>query len=559
MGKQPDYPPLTPRPVKPRLTLATNNLPFIIWADNHLWLESQDIYYPESALLNIVLTHKSAILVCPYNTLPNLLHLEKRLADFPGWDFQIRFKERTIYRSDGTTSKRSHPTVSWIGFRYHKDKRDSKNKGKSKYKSDSHSPESRLFFIFDPESYADRLDFRQTYPHLTNDTDRYKAFVFALRAFCNTQGIKLLGSAGAVASQFLRDPRFYPECRRKVPRATNAKAREALPGNHYQLFQDTSSERFTGIYLDQISSHHTIASQIPLPYPDTLFARGWYADYENMRPWLMGSLPKTQEFLDNHHGLLFCRIFVGKDSPYLIPKARGVGWKDLFLFTNECRYLLEIPGVQLAGICASWTSLDRDSGIRRFANWSLSQVKNAPPEIRPWLKPTLLATYGMLAAVPRKMEFGMRSEEPDYWFTIPGPISNRFGVKKVTARTSWEPSYVNVIQRGMIEAETRVRSLSLARQLDLEGFRILCIYADGIIIEGTEVPTLPPEWTVESCLTNLEFLTTNRFISDQVSKLPGTLSARELRRRRAQEPFHAGTTQFHRGVRPEDRNPHRAA
>jgi hypothetical protein len=449
---------LPARPVKPKIRLETNNLPFIIWADGHLWLEESGIYYPESALLDIVLTHNSAIFVCPYNTMPALLDLEQRLASFPGWDFQIRFKERTIYKHDGTTSKRAHPTLAWFGFRYHKDKRESKNKGKSQYKSNTHEPVSRLFYVFDPESYADRLDFRKTYPHLTNDSDRYKAFMFSLRAFCNTQGIRLLTSAGAIASQFLRDPRFYPEPRRKVPRATNAKSRTALPGNHYQLFQEATSERFTAIYLDQKSSHHTIASQIDLPDSNSLYARGWYRDYENVRPWLMAGSPKTQEFLDSHHGLLYARIFVSRDSPFIIPKARGNGWKDLFLFTNECRYLLDLPGVQLAGICAAWTSPDRDNGLGKYATWSISQINSAPADIKPWLKPTLLAAYGMLAAVPRKMEFGMRSDEPNYWFTIPGPNPNRFGVKKVTARTSWEPSYVNVIQRGMIEAETRIRS-----------------------------------------------------------------------------------------------------
>ena len=126
-------------------------------------------------------------------------------------------------------------------------------------------------------------------------------------------------------------------------------------------------------------------------------------------------------------------------------------------------------------------------------------------------------------------------------FSIPGPNPKRFGVKRILARTSWEPSYVNVIQRGMIEAETRVRSLSLARDLDARGYRVLCIYADGIIVEGTELPALPPEWTVESELTNLEFLTSNRFISDQMTKLPGTISPREQSRNGArltlQEPI----------------------
>jgi len=517
-----------PRPVKARTKRVVNDLPFIIWADSQIWLESQDIYYPESALLDIIVTHKSAVFVCGYNSLHKLLELEERLKDFPGWDFQIRFKERSIYKKDGTVSKRPHPTLSWFGFRYHKDKN---RQSKAVYNSDTQTVENRLFYVFDPESYADRLDFRATYPHLTNNLDRYKAFVTALRSFCNTQGIPLLTSAGAIGAQFLRDARFYPEPRRKVPRATNKKARAALPGNHYQLFQEPSSERYTGIYLDQKSSHHTVASQIDLPHPDYLYARGWYRDYENVRPWLMAGSEKTEEFLREHKGLLYCRVFVSDASnPFLIPKVRRQGWTDLFLFTNELSYLRSINGFQLAGISAAWSSPHTDYGIRRYANWAIHTVSNAPTEIKPWLKPTLLSTYGMLAAVPRKMEFGMRDKEPNYWFNL-GP--ERFGVKKVTARTAWEPSYVNVIQRGMIEAECRIRSLSLARDLDSQGFRVLCIYADGVIVEGTEVPALAPEWAVESALTNLEFLTSKRFVADQMRKLPGTPIRREEARREA--------------------------
>src|SRR3982750_1538085 len=105
------------RSVLPRKVAQNANLPLIIYADEMIWVEREDIYYPEKHLLAVILTQPSSIFVCPYNSMATLLQLDWQFREVPGWDFQVRFKERTIYRSDGRISKRPHPTLNWFGFR----------------------------------------------------------------------------------------------------------------------------------------------------------------------------------------------------------------------------------------------------------------------------------------------------------------------------------------------------------------------------------------------------------------------------------------------------------
>lgn len=87
-----------------------------------------------------------------------------------------------------------------------------------------------------------------------------------------------------------------------------------------------------------------------------------------------------------------------------------------------------------------------------------------------------------------------------------------------------ESPTVNVIQRGMIEAETRIAALRMATRMTSLGHRVLSIYADAVFIEPTgPLPLMPPPWEVKGELTNLVFLNATSFESDQVTKLPGVV------------------------------------
>jgi hypothetical protein len=85
-----------------------------------------------------------------------------------------------------------------------------------------------------------------------------------------------------------------------------------------------------------------------------------------------------------------------------------------------------------------------------------------------------------------------------------------------------EMGMANVIHRGLIEAETRLRSLELARKLSEEEHKVLAIYADSVFVAGGKpLPLLAPPWRVQNHLTALRFLTSTAFTSHELEKMPG--------------------------------------
>jgi hypothetical protein len=81
----------------------------------------------------------------------------------------------------------------------------------------------------------------------------------------------------------------------------------------------------------------------------------------------------------------------------------------------------------------------------------------------------------------------------------------------------------NVIHRAMIEAETRLRSIQLARLLTLRKMKVLAIYADSVFVDtsGRAMPLLDSRWQVKGELSNLMFFNSTSFTSDVLTKLPG--------------------------------------
>lgn len=136
------------------------------------------------------------------------------------------------------------------------------------------------------------------------------------------------------------------------------------------------------------------------------------------------------------------------------------------------------------------------------------------------MKPALLATYGILASRPKQIEFGFRiaaKGEPVVYRTPHGGLE----AMRVQTSRELESSVVNVIHRGMIEAETRARSLRLARDLAAGGHEVLAIYADAVFIRSASVPLLPHPWRVSGHLTDLRFFNATSFTSNELERLPG--------------------------------------
>jgi hypothetical protein len=311
-----------------------------------------------------------------------------------------------------------------------------------------------------------------------------------------------------------------------------------LPGNFYQLYSAKERQFYSAYYLDMKSSHHTLAQRIEFPDPDTLYARGYFRVDETGigKPWLRNGTPAFRDFILNARGLLWAYVTTQEQQKerFPLPALMQGGSRMMYLYTNEVAYLREL-GAHIDWISAAWTSPNQSSALNQYATWALEELSLATDTRRAWLKPTLLATYGVLAARPRPTEFGYKravgGERREY------PAGS--GVLEATSKRSLldvESSTANVIYRGLIEAEQRVEALRLAQYVTQAGCNVLAIYADSVFVQTPcELPLLPAPWRIEAELDRLSFMSATTFTSRQLSKLPGIPRADAERLRRLQQ------------------------
>lgn len=343
-----------------------------------------------------------------------------------------------------------------------------------------------------------------------------------LRAWAESQNLELRSAFAGYASQLLRDKRFYPDARRWVPRFTNEKARPYLPGNLMRLYVSAGPKGYDVTAIDQRQAHHRIAQDTPLPDGNTLFARGYFVEPENAPDYWAVRGSDVYERTMGQPGL----VCVGMHSrhslkgEYRLPVSEYNGFRKVWVWTNTVQFL-EATGSHLEGIYAAWTSTAMDDGLSKYGEWAQSQIQTCTESRKKWLKPLLHSAYGLLAARPRPMKVGYRKlRNPSTWGQTKFLFGAReFPVFQVTAKKDWQPNIANVIMRGVIEAETQVRSLSMARTLTDAGCRVLHIHTDGMHVEG-DLPLIPDSWSV-SALTRVTYIDDVSWISEEKDCLPG--------------------------------------
>jgi hypothetical protein len=338
-----------------------------------------------------------------------------------------------------------------------------------------------------------------------------------LRDFCAENNLDVRPTQGSVAAQFLTDPRFYPELRRKVPAQINQRARENLPANHYMLnVQPDPSNNFTAYYLDQHRAHHYHARTTSLPDSNHCYAFGRFMD-----------LGKSDLRVDARFKGLYCLDLHAPDwrAPFDwigngIAERIGDRLEKVFVYSNELQHLLD-TGYKVSSVRAAWGSTRQDTGLQRYACWSEEQLDKY--EDAQWLKPLLLATYGVLATRPKERESIFRLAKKGEPVTVKVGRHELTGLRVASTR-KLEPGVAHVIQRGMIEAATRSESVGLAQWLSYLGHKVLSIYADAVIVESdgdNQLPELPDPWRCKKELNHLQFINTQAFQSDGMTKLPG--------------------------------------
>lgn len=402
------------------------------------------------------------------------------------WQFRVSNHEREIVRPDGIrAASRVTLAIHYLGWKhgnYHK--------------------------MIDPITmYGRRLD--EIMPGGKSPIGKLLDWGITLRTFCEANGIEVRPTNGAISSQLLTDPRFYPEARRKVPACINESTREAMPGNHYDLRAFTDYDEYSAIYIDQSRAHHYHARTTHLPDANYLYAHGRFVDLESI---VFTELP------DQFYGLYCLDLECPNDVAFSwLPSGT---LEKQFVWSNELPHLLDM-GYMVTGIRACWGSRKQDKGLARYARWAETQLYEY--DNAAWLKPLLLSAYGVLATKPRYAESVFKLAKTGIPTTIRTGRYKLNGICAVGTR-KLEPRIANVLHRGMIEAATRSESVGLAQHLTGMGHRVLSIYADAVIVQLDEenpLPSLPEPWRIKETLNHLHFLNQQAFVSGEMTKIPG--------------------------------------
>jgi hypothetical protein len=351
-----------------------------------------------------------------------------------------------------------------------------------------------------------------------------------IQDFCRSERQGLAVTAAAIGSAQLRSPLHWPRDRRKVPAATNKAARAALPGNHYRLAVPHTSHGVSLGYrevieLDMSGAHHQAALAIRPPASDDLYAWGrFFAPPAGRRP-APGDVLFDRDRVAGEHGLVLAAVSVDPERPFDPlghPVAARTGTRYRYAWTSELDLLDRLPGVTVHGAIAGWTGRRVDDGLAAYARHAQGLLADAEASRRRWLKPALLAAYGLLAARPRpfismtRWGAGERTA-----VTFPSGTVLR-GVERETKEA--EPPTANVVWRGMIEAHVRAEAITYARELRDAGWRVVSIYADALYViarpDGEAAPPRPG-WREARRLHSLRFLTPTHFTSDELDKRPG--------------------------------------
>lgn len=364
------------------------------------------------------------------------------------------------------------------------------------------------------------------------ETNEIEDSARALVSLARERGIRPRDSPGSFGGALLRASPAWQKGRNPAPWFISEKARHYLPGNFYALRHGYRIKTVpTAYYLDQKSSHHTIASTVPIPHPGFLHARGRLRSVEQGKypAWIQGE--NVAKMLARHTGLLCAMIecdFIPDSQRHLYPPwALKSGKRAVWLWTPELRLLDR--RVRLRWVSASLTSYKMDPALLEFAGWSLEYLSHHK---HPAIKAALLAAYGLLGVrgdkqVERYSVSGRPKPPRAENITIP-LVGN---VHRSVVKNTRVSAIQNVVARGVIEAETRTRSIEYARQLEGEGTHVMQIYADGLIAVTDQLPLFIPEyWRVAGELSNIYSPSPNTIIADNMIRTPGIPSGRRSAR-----------------------------
>lgn len=444
------------------------------------------------------------------NLYETMAYLNTLMSDVPGWRMRFTNRRRYAFTKDGRKVVTGKFFADYFGI----DQKIGAN--------GTRLPRTRFEVL--------NLDLLRDKPPA--DSESQLDMVLALLTMCEHRGIAMRGTRGSIGNALIKASKHWEPGRKPAPKFINDIARKHLPGNFYAL-SDKVTDRMNFdhcYYIDQNSAHHNIARSIQIPHPEHIHARGNYRTLKGR--WIDYRSPIAQQFIQGvHSGLFLCKLHIATIPPtqrHLYPPwALKRGDRVVWLWSPELRLLAD-KRIQLDYFIASFTATAPDMVISEYARWALDEI-NSDREGAKYKKGSLLAAYGMLAfnSAGRKVYryWGGNTNKPKCEIPRAGLVAESV----INIPSSVQVSTINVAARGMIEAETRMRSIEYAKELSSLGFHVPQIYADGLLVETDSLPFIPDGWRVSHSLTNVHIPRPNALVADQLVKLPGIPSSPEDR------------------------------
>lgn len=365
-----------------------------------------------------------------------------------------------------------------------------------------------------------------------------------LVSWCDAAGVQVRPTRGGVAAQLLTDARWWRP-RRKVPKLLNEIARPEMPGNFYRVVGDLGDNYRQAREYDQRAAHHAAAAAIAFTDPDTIRGSGFLSRRHDPAPplFLRPSDARWDE-ITTRPGLFYLRVRVSPETAaqrVQLPQLAQAGEHTIPVYSTEWALVTGDPGVTVLGLVAAITSeprpADAPAGLNGIARWALGETDAAGERRRRWLKGLLLSVYGLLAQPGRPI--ATFSTAPTRGGELQPVVLGGRLVDVYVAESTRAPEagYVNVIDRGLIEADTRRESVTLARTIDARHAggdsdeELLAIYADAVLTSGgTEFDLANLQsflhWASERDWrsrprSNLVMIAANAYTSDEATKRPG--------------------------------------
>ena len=465
--------------------------------------------------------------ICGSNLFEPLASLNTIMGNVPRWRMSVTVAQRRSYTRDGRIAISGIFQVSYISFRLHA----------SRLGGGRRTAQNGVRWdVLNLETFMDPTGFT-----LQETVEASKAIL----TLCESRGVTIGKSRGSLARKLLRaSPQWNATNeeqgqRRPAPKWINDEARKHSPGNHYSI--SNKIRKAVSIphcyYIDQTSAHHSIASQISLPHPNHIRGRGFTKEALQQ-----GHYPKWSEQVPvGHTGLFCCHVEIYQiplSLKHLYPKwvtQRKPGHHVVWLYTPEIRLIENDHLVNLQYVTCGFSTMDSDPALTEYAEWSLEYLKRPDKK---YTKATLLAAYGMLQFNP----IGWKSYR--YWggtaqskgTPIEIPVAGPMKEVCVSFPEWVQLDTTNVCARGMIESETRTRSLEYARELHHSGYHVVQVYADALVVETDHLPFVRQGWRIDKSLTNVLIPAVNSIVSDQMVKRPGLNREDSERVRQAHMP-----------------------